>query len=291
LSVILLIGVLIAGTVVKGSSRWFEIGFLRFQPVEIAKIALAVFLASWLRTKSHVIRDARYFLLSGLFALVPMVLTILQPDLGSALVLGFIWLAMISAAKPRPKHLAIFFLAVCAVSLLAWFFMLQDYQKNRIETFLNPASDPDGQGYNAIQAITAVGSGGLTGRGFARGVVSQLRFLPERQTDFIFASMGEELGFLGSVLLLTILLIWYIRMLRIIESAPENFGFFLSFGLFAYLFFQSAVNIAMNIGLLPITGIPLPLVSYGGSSLLVSLIAIGILQSIHIRAISGHNLS
>ncbi|HLC45183.1 MAG: rod shape-determining protein RodA [Candidatus Doudnabacteria bacterium RIFCSPHIGHO2_01_FULL_50_11] len=279
-----LAGVLAIGRVVKGSTRWFDLGVAQFQPVEFTKLALIIFLAAFFSKHLSRITELRYFLFSLVVAAVPIGLTLMQPDLGSALVLGCIWFSLLIASGTKRRYVVILLLLAMIGTMVSWSMFLPDYQKNRIESFFNPGSDPKGSGYNAIQSITAVGSGGLLGRGFARGVVSQLRFLPERQTDFIFASLAEELGLLGALLLLGLLLLWYIRMLRVVRESQDNFGYFLSLGIFAYLFFQSCVNIGMNIGLLPITGIPLPLVSYGGSSLLASLAAIGILQSVHIRA-------
>lgn len=283
LSVILLVGVLIIGREISGSTRWFNLGFYQFQPVEFAKLALIVVLAAFFHTHLRQMHKFKYFFFSSLIAAVPIGLTLIQPDLGSALVLGFIWLGMLLASGVRKSHLSLLVVFFVIAASASWIFILQDYQKHRVETFFNPASDPLGRGYNALQSIIAVGSGGITGRGLARGVVSQLRFLPERQTDFIFASLAEELGFVGTVFLLGLLAAWYMRIIRVIRESRDNFGFFLSLGIFCYLFVQSAVNIAMNIGIMPITGIPLPLISYGGSSLLICLISVGILESVLIH--------
>jgi len=208
----------------------------------------------------------------------------MQPDLGSTLVLFSIWLGMLLVSGAKKSHLAGLLVILLIFTVLAWAFFLQDYQKNRVFSFLDPTSDPQGQNYNAIQSITAVGSGGITGRGFGRGVVSQLRFLPERQTDFIFASLAEELGFFGAGFLLALLFWWFMRIIKVARDSSENFGFFLVFGIFCFFFVQSTINIGMNIGLLPITGVPLPLVSYGGSSMLVSLVALGIVESVLVHA-------
>jgi len=278
-----LAGVLFFGFNIRGSQRWYDLGFFQLQPVEFMKLALIIFLASFFSRKISQMHLKKNVAISLLAAIVPVALTLLQPDLGSAIVLGGIWFGMLLASKVNKKHIAFLLLGLLVVSVFAWFYILEDYQKNRVLTFLDPAADPQGTGYNAVQSITAVGSGGFFGRGFARGVVSQLRFLPERQTDFIFASLAEELGLLGSSFLLVLLFLWFQRMVKIMHDSRENFGMLLALGIFVYLFVQTFVNIGMNIGIMPITGIPLPLISYGGSSMVTSLIAIGILLSISIR--------
>ena len=279
-AVLLLVAVLFFGMNISGSRRWFSLGFFQMQPVELAKLALIVFLAAYFQKKLPEIRRFRTVLWSAVIVAIPVALTLAEPDLGSAMVLGFIWLGMFLAAGVSKKHLAILLLVFLATSAFSWAYILKDYQKDRIYSFLEPTADPQGRGYNALQAITAVGSGGLFGRGFARGVVSGLRFLPERQTDFIFASLAEELGFLGASFLLLLLSVWFLRIIKVIKNSRENYGLLLSVGIFSYFFIQTSINIAMNIGILPITGVPLPLISYGGSSLLTSLISVGLLQSI-----------
>lgn len=285
--VALLIGVLFFGRVVGGSESWFDLGFFRFQPVEYMKLALIVQLAAFFQRRLPEMLKLRNLIFSFLIAAVPVALTLMQPDLGSASVLGFIWLGMLLAARPKKSHLLWLFFILILLAGLAWQFLLYDYQKDRIVHFWDPMSDPQGRGYNALQAMTAVGSGGVSGYGLARGLVSQLRFLPERQTDFIFASLGEELGLVGTVALLGFVSAWLIRITRVIRDSRENFGFYLGLGIFCLFFFQSFVNIGMNIGLLPITGIPLPFVSYGGSSLVISFISLGILQSVSVHSQSA----
>lgn len=283
-AVALLLGVLLFGLSVKGSLRWFALGFFQVQPVELAKIALIIYLAAYFQKNIGQISRFRVVLVSVFLVSIPVGLTLIQPDLGSALVLLAIWLGMLIASGAKKRHLLWLLLFFVVLSSFAWVGFLKDYQKDRVLSFLDPTADPQGRGYNALQSVIAAGSGGLTGRGLARGIVSGLRFLPERQTDFIFASLAEELGFVGTSFFLLVLLGWFFRMARIIERTSDNFSLLLSVGIFCYLFFQTAINIGMNIGLLPITGIPLPLISYGGSSLLVAMSCIGILQSI-----AGHN--
>jgi len=280
LAVLLLAAVLFIGLNIKGSVRWFDLGLFPLQPVEVMKLALIIFLAGFFKKRLTQVKEFKTVLVSGLFAGVPIALTLMQPDLGSAMVLFFIWLGLLLVAGAKKKHLVWLALIFVFIATVAWFFFLHDYQKSRLTTFLDPASDPKGRGYNAIQAVIAVGSGGVFGRGLARGVVSQLRFLPERQTDFIFASLAEELGLVGVGLLLFLFGVWLFRIVRVIGASRENFGAFVASGIFFCFFSQSLINIGMNIGLLPITGIPLPLVSYGGSSLIMALVSVGVLQSI-----------
>jgi len=173
--------------------------------------------------------------------------------------------------------------SILAIATVGWFFVLPEYQKNRVYTFINPNKDPQGSGYNVLQSIIAVGSGSITGRGVGRGLQSQLKFLPERQTDFIFASTAEELGLLGSVFILGMFGVIFYRLIQAVKHARDNFGMYLSLGIFFMLLIQVLINIGMNIGLLPVTGIPLPLVSYGGSSLLTTMLALGLVQSIVAR--------
>lgn len=284
IGIVLLAGLFLFALPLQGSTRWYDLGFFLFQPVEYMKLALILYLAEFFRKHHGVMGNFRYVLLSLLIAVIPAGLTLMQPDLGSAATLLFIWFGMLLVARVNKRHLLWLLLIFVVVSSVAWFYVLADYQKDRVYTFLDPSADPQGAGYNTLQAITAVGSGGLFGRGFARGVVSQLRFLPERQTDFIFASLAEELGFLGAGFLFTLLVVWFMRMVKITGSARDNYGLFAASGIMAYFFTQTTINIGMNIGLLPITGIPLPLISYGGSSLIISLVSIGILQSIRIRS-------
>ena len=282
--VAMLVAVLFFGFEVRGTTRWFDLGIIQIQPVEYMKIALIIIMATFFQRRLHAMVQFRNIIFSFLLAALPIALVMMQTDLGSAMVLGAIWLGMLLASGIKKKHVLWLVIAMIIFSLVAWFFVLADYQKDRIFSFLDPALDPQGRGYNAIQSITAVGSGGFSGQGFARGIVSQLRFLPERQTDFIFASLAEELGFLGAGMLVVLFAFWFLRMAYVIRDSRENFGFFLALGIFVYFFAQSAINIAMNIGLMPITGLPLPLVSYGGSSLIISLVALGILENVLIKS-------
>lgn len=269
---------LFLGTITRGTLRWISVFGFTIQPSEIVKPFLAL-ASAWFWSKGFSLKKLFYYLLLS----IPIIILIFfQPDLGSTLVVLSILIGAVLVSNIKLKHL-IFLLAAGFIILPLFQFFLKDYQKSRIVNFLNPGSDPLGQGYNLIQAKIAVGSGGLFGRGLGRGTQSHLAFLPERHTDFVFASLAEEFGAMGTFSVLILYLFLLLRILKISRfSELKNYksSFILSMGLFFYLFFQIIVNIGMNIGLLPITGITLPLLSYGGSSLLATMISLGILESI-----------
>ncbi|HET7713934.1 MAG TPA: rod shape-determining protein RodA [Patescibacteria group bacterium] len=274
-SVVLLVAVFIYGLEVRGSLRWIDLGFFRLQPSELVKITTILVLAHFLSSRN--MRSLKNIFISALLALIPAILIFLQPDLGSALILGALWIGMMIPTEIPKKY---FFMggALILVSLPVVYNLLQPYQKDRLLTFFNPGSDPLGVGYNVIQSTIAVGSGGLLGRGFGRGTQSHLNFLPEHHTDFIFATLAEELGLLGAALLLLLLGIVIWRLLFGALRLPR-FGGFVLIGLMVLIFFQAVVNIGMNIGLVPVTGITLPFVSYGGSSLMTLLAGLGLAQA------------
>lgn len=281
--ILFLLGVLIFGTTVRGTTGWFAVAGFSFQPVELMKIILIIVLARYFSDRARRRLGWREIIESGILVAVPTILVLLQPDLGSALILVMLWAAVILVAGIRKVHLLILTLGFSLTSVLSWFFVLADYQKARIMTFLNPAYDPLGQGYNVTQAMIAIGSGGWFGRGLGFGSQSQLKFLPEAQTDFIFAVIAEELGFLGVLLVLAAFILLITRILRLIKLSTDNFTSYLLLGIGAVIFFQFLVNVGMNLGLLPVTGVALPFVSYGGSSLLMTLIMIGIVESVALR--------
>lgn len=281
ISLLLLVGVLLLGKEAGGAYRWFVFGSLFFAPSELAKLALVIFLASFL-SKSPSSPRVRDLLLSMIPVVVSSILVFLQPSLGTALVFGATWVGLIWVAGVPYRHLFAGLLLVIILLPIGWQ-NLEDYQRERIASFLNPVLDPLGAGYNVIQSIIAVGSGRLFGKGFGMGTQSHLQFLPVRHTDFIFASLAEEWGLVGATLLLLLfgLLLW--RILKIASLHRDKFGLFLGVGIFSFLFAQVVINVGMNIGLAPITGLPLPLVSYGGSSLLFTMMALGIVHSLSIR--------
>ncbi|MBI4038759.1 rod shape-determining protein RodA [Candidatus Daviesbacteria bacterium] len=272
--IILLIAVLILGVETRGALRWIPLGIFNVQPSEFAKPALILFLANFwsgnLPTWSNILKSL--FWSSPFFFLV-----FKQPDLGSTLTLIAIWLGILLALHISVKKMMILFLIISLVIPSSWLF-LHDYQKQRIVSFLTPGSDPLGKGYNLIQSTIAVGSGEFLGRGLGRGTQSRLQFLPEFRTDFIFASIAEEMGFVGSALILSLYLFLLSYCLSLARKA-KIFGFLVAVGVVSGFIFQIFVNIGMNIGLLPITGITLPLISYGGSSLIVTFLSLALIIS------------
>ena len=274
----LLLAVMAIGDVGKGARRWLDFGVIRFQPSEIMKLALPMYLAALLHEK--VLPPRFLTLLLCLFIiLIPVALTALQPDLGTALMLLLTGCCVIFLAGLPYRYLFIVVLFAAAAGPLLWHFM-HDYQRQRVLTFLNPEMDPLGHGYHIIQSKIAIGSGGMFGKGWLLGTQAHLNFLPEHATDFIFAVAGEELGLFGALILL-IAYAWVIgRSLVIAYTAQDTFSRLLAGSLAVTFFFNVFVNIGMVCGLLPVVGIPLPLVSYGGTSMVTLMAAFGVLMSI-----------
>lgn len=267
---------LLFGTITRGAIRWIQIGNLTIQPSELVKPFLILFFA-WFFSEGEELTLKKIFL-GGLLLILPAFLIFTQPDLGSSLVVILIWLGIILAAGVSWRWLASGFGFFVIVLPLIWQF-LKDYQRQRIYTFINPFADPLKSGYNIIQSIIAIGSGQFFGRGLGRGTQSHLRFLPERHSDFIFASLAEELGFLGALILLSFFAILLWRILTVAQKTEDRFGMLICLGIFTMIFSQIFINIGMNLGLLPITGITLPLISSGGSSLVAVLISLGIIEN------------
>lgn len=278
----LLILVKLLGKTVLGGTRWINLGFFQFQPSELAKIVLIIVLAKFISDHYDDMDRPVYLGLSILYMVLPFGLVLIQPDLGTGLVLVVIWLAMILASKVRKDY--ILGMAVAAVVALPLFIThLKPYQQARLATFFNPTANPLSTGYNVVQSTIAVGSGQLLGRGLASGSQSQLNFLPSQHTDFIFAVLSEKLGFVGGMLLFALFLGLLLRALVIASKARDRFGMFLAIGIVAMLLFHLLINAGMNMGIAPVTGIPLPFVSYGGTNLVVGMMAIGLLESVAIR--------
>lgn len=274
--------VLIIGRVTHGAQRWIDLGFMLFQPSEFAKLALIIFLAHYFADHADDIRSGRVFLISLGAALLPMLLIYLQPDLSTALLLGVIWLGMAVVAGVNMAYVgALAGLGIVAAPAI-WY-SLHDYQRLRVLAFINPAADLQGAGYNVGQAMIAIGSGGWLGKGFASGTQSQLHFLRVRHTDFIFSVLAEELGFIGALVLFALLAFLLWRLLRVAGFARDRFGELIAVGMAVYIFVQAAVNIAMNMALIPATGIPLPFVSFGNNALLSLLLGMGLVQSVALR--------
>lgn len=266
---------------VFGAHRWLDFGVIQFQPAEIFKLVASIFAARLLMTKVDRLNTASVISYAAI-AVASFVLVLLQPDLGTASVILVIFLATLLAARLPRRYIWGLVAAVLIAVPLLWS-NLQPYQQKRVETFLNPGSDPQGEGYNSIQALIAVGSGGLVGRGFGQGSQTVLNFLPVPHADFIFAGFAEATGFVGSFILVALYLLLVVRIINIAREATDPFAKLLVIAIAAKLAFQSFVHMGMNLGLLPVTGIPLPFMSYGGTALVIDLASIGILQSIHIR--------
>ncbi len=279
----MLVFVLLAGHSAFGAQRWIGFGVLRFQPSELAKVVVIVCLARFLASREEDTRSFRTFALSLAIVAVPVALVYRQPDLGTSLVLLATWFGMTFAAGTPLKWLGGALALPTLGFPIVWRFM-KDYMRRRLTTFLAPERDPLGEGYNIIQARISIGSGGLWGRGLGNGTQTQLNFLRVQHTDFIFAVLGEELGFAGAALLLALYAALFWRCLRTALHSRDTFGKLLAAGVATMLLFQVFVNVGMNIGLLPVTGIPLPFISFGGSSLVSIFMGLGLLQSVLIHA-------
>jgi len=277
---VILIGVLIFGDRIKGALSWFRFGAFGFQPVEFVKIAMIIVLAKFFTKNFRRLKNFRFILVSLIIVFIPTILIVIQPDIGSAFVIVCIWIGMTLVAGIKKSHVAILLIVAMAVGLCGWKFGLKDYQRSRITSFVNPYEDPQGQGYNAIQSVIAVGSGGFWGKGIGNGSQGQLNFLPERHTDFIFANIAEEMGLIGVSFLMALYAILLLRIIKVAFAANDNFAKFLVIGVALMIFVHVLENVGMNIGIMPITGIPLPLISFGGSSMVVTLGSLGIVASV-----------
>ena len=271
--------ILVAGQVAGGSQRWLGAG--KIQPSELAKIMTIVVLAKFLADREEELEKITTVLISLVIVALPMLLIYLQPDLGTSLTLIAVWIAMIWMAGIRFRHLFLFVAASVAALPLVWL-NLEDYMRDRILLFVNPTGDPDSY-FNVYQSLVSIGSGGWTGKGLTHGTQSQLHFLRVRHTDFIFAVTAEELGLFGAVAMICLIFVVLWRMIRVAEQAQDTYGRLLASGVAAIVLFQSIVNIGMNLGVMPVTGIPLPFVSYGGSSFLTLMLGIGIVESVAMR--------
>ena len=272
--------IFIFGGVVKGSQNRFNLGLFAVQPADPAKLILVAVLAKYFGRRHVEIKHYRHILVSGAYAGLLFVLVLLQPDFGSAIAIFGIWFGMVLISGISWKHVITLLISVAIVFSVLWTYALKPYQKARIETFIHPLADIRGTGYNAYQSTVAVGSGEIFGKGIGYGTQSKLQFLPEFQTDFIFAAYAEEWGFFGVLMILALFGIVIIRILAISIHATQNFETLFAAGVAVYFLAQFIVHVGMNIGLMPITGTTLPFMSYGGSHLLVEYIALGILMGI-----------
>ena len=282
IAVLFLIATFFFGTGQIGNvGRWLDLTAFPVQPSELAKVLLILALAGFLSARSDQITKFKTVILSLAYMGVPAFLIFIQPNLSTAVVFIFIWLAMVITAGVRPRHLVALGAAI-VLSLPAIWLVMKDYQRDRILSFLDPNRNP-GAKYNLDQALISIGSGGWLGQGYSSGSQSQLHFLKVRHTDFIFSVTAEELGFVGAVLLLVLFAVLLYRLIRIADKARDPYGQLVVVGVAAMIFFQAAINIAMNLNLGLVAGLPLPLVSYGGSSLITMLLAIGLAQSVIMR--------
>lgn len=275
-----LVLVLFVGSSEFGARRWFDLGFTVVQASEIGKLMTIIGLAKYLTDYRDRLQEWRVFGASLAITALPAGLVFLEPDAGSAIVFMALWLVMTAFAGARLRHYALLgAIGLCfiPVGLAAG---VQDYQRSRIRAFLDPSSDPQGAGFNVIQAETSVGSGGLLGQGLTQGTQTQLDFVRIQTTDFIFSVLGEELGFVGAMVLFALLLLLLFRILRVVGKSPEPLGQLLAVGMLTMIAMQTFINVAINVRLLPVTGIPLPFISIGNSGLLTLFVGLGLLQSV-----------
>ncbi len=282
-SAALLAAVLVFGRTIRGTTGWFGIGGFGIQPVELVKFLLIVFLAKYFSDYARDRHTLKPIIGSGLAFAGIFLLVALQPDFGSAFMLFVVWFAMLLMAGIKRSHLAVIGAVGLALAIIAWTLLLKPYQKDRITAFLDPAADPLGRGYNVTQSIIAIGSGGVFGKGLGYGSQSQLRFLPERQTDFIFAAAAEETGLAGVLFVCGLFAILFYRAYLLAKGSRDDFTLFLILGIIVSIAAELAVNVGGNLRLLPVTGVTLPFVSYGGSSLLAKFLMIGVLESVAVR--------
>ncbi len=283
-----LLALVFFGKVVKGAQSWFNFGIFSFQPSDPIKLILIIVLAKYFSRRHIEIANIRHILVSGAYAFIIFALILIQPDFGSAIIIFLIWLGMVFVSGISKKHILAVFLAGVLAFGGAWSFGFKEYQKDRIKTFVNPMGDIHGSGYNVYQSVIAVGSGQVLGKGVGYGTQSRLKFLPEYQTDFIMAAFAEEWGFVGVVLLFVLfgIVIW--RILANAIRGASNFEILFGAGLAIFIISHAIINIGMNIGVLPVTGITLPFLSYGGTHILTELVGLGILMGMRRYSRAGH---
>lgn len=283
-TIIILIGLLLFAPNIRGGRRWLPLGLFSLQVAEFAKVVVILGLARLLHLRRGQINSWPRIFWSLLYAAIPAGLIILEPDLGSALVILAVW-AGVLLISPIEKKFIIILLALSLTAVgVTWKFFLKDFQRDRILVFIDPELDPKGRGYNVRQAAIAVGNGQLLGNGLGKGAQTQNRFLPEQQTDFIFAASAEQIGFVGSSALLLLFVFLLFRLISVAKRARDDLGMYIAGGTFFLFLCHILVNVGMNIGLLPVTGIPLPFISAGGSSLAVCLITLGIVQNVAMQS-------
>lgn len=277
------------GSKIRGVTSWFRLGAINLEPVELVKIILVIVLAKYFSSRHIELYRWKNIFISGIYVLIPAGLVMIQPDLGSVIILSAIWFGMIFMAGIKARQVLLILLLIAISAVAVWNYGLKDYQRDRITSFLYPERDPLGGSYQSQQAIIAIGSGGFFGKGLGQGTQTRLGFLPEYQTDFIFGAIAEEWGLLGILILLFGWMIIFSRLYKNVKQATDNFSCLFISGISMILLAHFLINIGANIGFLPITGLPLPFVSYGGSNLLSLCIGIGIIQSIK-SSVSRRNI-
>jgi rod shape determining protein RodA len=275
-----LVGVLFFAPLIRGVRSWYKIGMFSIDPIELTKIVLIILLAKYFSKRHVEMYQVRHILLSGFYIFLPALLVFLQPNMGSVLILVSLWVGILIVSGIKIRHFLFLLFCSFLILILGWNFLLKDYQKERVMSFISPQIEPLGINWNQNQAKIAIGSGKIFGQGIGAGSQTQYGFLPESQTDFIFASIAEETGLFGVSVLLLLFLILIWRIFKIALSSQSNFSRLFSTGIATLIISQTFINIGMNLGILPIIGIPLPLVSYGGNGLITLLMGIGILENI-----------
>lgn len=283
LCIIALIGVFFFAPEIRGIKSWYKIGIFSFDPIEPTKIVLILILAKYFSKRHVELYRIRHIFLSGVYAFIPSVLIFMQPEFGSVLIIIAIWIGILLVSGIRVRDFILLCFVFLIISAGIWSFMLKPYQRERVFNYLAPQSDPLGEGWSQNQAIISIGSGGLLGKGIGNGSQTQYGFLPEPHTDFIFSAIAEELGLLGTTAIFALFGLLYWRILKIALDARSNFTRLFATGLALSIFVQMIINVGMNIGFLPVIGIPLPMVSYGGSNLLFTFIALGLLQNMKVN--------
>ena len=283
ISVILLLVVSAAGYTTRGSQRWIAIGGFTFQPSELVKLTIILALAKYF-DRHQLGRDCRLreLIIPLLIVMIPFLFILKQPDLGTALILLILFLSMVFFVGIDWRSLLTAVAGGIILAPIGWY-LLKDYQKERILTFFDPERDPLGSGYHIIQSMIAIGSGGLFGKGFLKGSQTQLKFLPEQQTDFVFSVFAEEWGFVGGMILMAMFLSLILWGLKIVVHSKDYLGALVAFGITMLIFWEVFINVSMVLGILPVVGIPLPFLSYGGSSMVVLMTAVGLLMNISVR--------
>ena len=283
ISIISLLILFVSGHVAKGAQSWIKLGFLSIQPTDPAKLILIILLAKYFSKRYVEISVFKHVMISGFYAGVLCLLVLLQPDFGSAVTIFSIWAGVIFISGLSKKHMIILAGIGILIMSYSWNYVFKQYQKDRIMNFIHPMRDIRGSGYNQYQAVIAVGSGQFIGKGVGYGTQSKLKFLPEYQTDFIFAAFAEEWGFVGVLIVLILFFILLFRIIYIAMHSDNNFDSLIASGVFIFFGIHILVNIGMNLGVMPITGIPVPFMSYGGSHILIECIALGIVSNISTR--------